>query len=222
MGLRTLAAWGAIGWALERVPGMSRAREALSDALDTRLRTEAASVTVTEVLDASMVGLPLEVIPPATVQVGFLGPSGVTDAFATGSLSGTTKHYYQCPSGKKAYIYRIQCGVLDTTNNAGSPLHYGGVSWTPGTTGLQIAVVDSSDTLVRYVYRDIPANFAFQLMFPNFSANYSNSSNVVSAGEVFTSPIVLTAGQRLRAHMQTAVTGLSANTVNIAYVEVDA
>ncbi len=221
MGLRDLATWGLVGWALERVPGLGATREALADALDTRIRAEAAGVASTDLPTATLGGIPLEIVPPATAQVGFLGPSGITDAYATGSLSSTTKHYYQCPAGKKAYIYRIQFGILDTASSAGNALCYGGVSWTPGTTGLQIAVVTSADALVRYVYKDVPANFAFQAMFPNFAASYANNANIVSAGETFRSPLVLTAGQRLRAHMQTSVS-LSANLVSIAYVEVDA
>lgn len=218
-GIRSTALWGLLGWALERIPSAT-SLEPLRIALDTQLRAEAAAVDTTAFGEIN--GVPVEVQPAGTMKVGFLGPTTVQDDYATASLSGTTPHYYVCPAGKRAFVYRIHIGIVDGLSSAGSPFCYGGVAVTPGSTpGLQVAVVDASNVVLRYVYKDVPGNYALQAMFPNFQAHYANNVNVVSGGETFSQPIVLEAGQKLRAKMQTS-TAVSANLISIAYVEVDA
>lgn len=139
----------------------------------------------------------------ASLKHGWLGSAGITEGLAVGgspnnnTASSTSPLYYTVPSGKVARIRKFTGAIYD--NAVGSMITLGGRSVADGS-GLKLEIVNADASIAQTLVSDGNLNFKWLAHAANAPGSLvvTASDTTLSVSWLFASPLVLTAGQKLR------------------------
>ena len=139
----------------------------------------------------------------ASMKHGWLGSAGITEGLAVSgspnnnTASSTTPLYYTVPTGKVARIRKFTGAIYD--NAVGSMVTLGGRS-VADTGGLKLEVVNADASIAQTLVSDGNLNFKWLAHAANTPGALvvTASDTTLSVSWLFASPLVLTAGQKLR------------------------
>ena len=136
----------------------------------------------------------------ASLKHGWLGPSGATESLTVSGVnntaSSTTPVYYLVPASTVARIRKFTATIYDSA--AGSLMKLGAQNVADGS-GIKVEVVNADASIAQTLISD--ANINLKLLM--HAANTPNAlaigtDTVLSVAWLFASPLILTAGQKLR------------------------
>ena len=139
----------------------------------------------------------------ASMKHGWLGSAGITEGLAVSgspnnnTASSTAPLYYTVPAGKVARIRKFTGAIHD--NAVGSMMTLGGRS-VADTGGLRLEVVNADTSIAQTLVSDGNLNFKWLAHAANTPGALvvTASDTTLSVSWLFASPLVLTAGQKLR------------------------
>ena len=139
----------------------------------------------------------------ASLKHGWLGSAGITEGLAVSgspnnnTAGSTTPLYYTVPAGKVARIRKFTGAIYD--NAVGSMVTLGGRSVADGS-GLKLEVVNADTSIAQTLVSDGNLNFKWLAHAANTPGALvvTASDTTLSVSWLFASPLVLTAGQKLR------------------------
>lgn len=227
MGLRTLLAKARLLETLDRLPYPASA--AVRSAAVDEVLTALDGVTTADVTAATWADLN-EDTPPS---FKFLGSAGAVSAIGatTTTANNTTAVYYEVPTGKVAYVWRLKGDIFDGTAALSALTSFGANSAPTANAGLRIRTVATDHTtalttLASSVENNLTLLFLTGSGISEWTAmdGYTPTATThlgcnLKLDWKFSEPLVLTAGQRFEVkHLEAVAYTLGAWCIEVSEV----